>query len=94
MIGTAGLLVVRTRRDAVLGDPAQKGLDDALIVLLFVTSVTGLVLLVLRHEPAMAALLAVHLGAVLALFVMLPYSKFVHGLYRTAALVKYHGEEP
>jgi citrate/tricarballylate utilization protein len=93
LIGTVGLLVVRTRRDPALGDPAQRGLDDALIVLLFVTSLTGLILLVLRHEPAMAALLAVHLGAVLALFVMLPYSKFVHGLYRAAALVKYHGEQ-
>jgi citrate/tricarballylate utilization protein len=60
---------------------------------LFVTSLPGLSLLVLRHAPAMAALLAVHLGAVLALFVMLPYSKFVHGLYRAAALVKYHGEQ-
>jgi citrate/tricarballylate utilization protein len=29
----------------------------------------------------------VHLATVLALFVTLPYGKFVHGLYRTAALV-------
>jgi citrate/tricarballylate utilization protein len=31
-------------------------------------------------------LLIVHLGTVLALFVTLPYGKFVHGLYRAAAL--------
>ena len=30
--------------------------------------------------------LIVHLGCVLALFVTLPYGKFVHGLYRAAAL--------
>jgi citrate/tricarballylate utilization protein len=35
----------------------------------------------------MGPLLIVHLGAVLALFVTLPYGKFVHGLYRVAALV-------
>ena len=34
-------------------------------------------------------LLIVHLGIVLALFLTLPYGKFVHGFYRTAALVKY-----
>jgi citrate/tricarballylate utilization protein len=36
--------------------------------------------------------LIVHLGAVLALFVTLPYGKFVHGLYRAAALVKFARE--
>ncbi len=37
----------------------------------------------------MSAVLVAHLGAVLALFVTLPYGKFVHGIYRTAALIKY-----
>ena len=40
----------------------------------------------------MGVLLMVHLGAVLALFVTLPYGKFVHGIYRTAALLKYASE--
>jgi hypothetical protein len=60
-----------------------------LYALMFVTSLTGLLLLVLRDRPAMAPLLVVHLGVVLALFLSLPYGKFVHGFYRTAALVKY-----
>jgi citrate/tricarballylate utilization protein len=67
-------------------------LDEAFIALLLVTSLTGLVLLVLRNHAAMATLLIVHLGAVLALFVTLPYGKFVHGIYRTAALVKFARE--
>ena len=29
-----------------------------------------------------------HLGFVLTLFVTLPYGKFVHGIYRTGALIK------
>ena len=57
-----------------------------------VTSLTGLVLLVLRDEAVMATLLVVHLGVVLALFVTLPYGKFVHGMYRTAAFVKFARE--
>jgi citrate/tricarballylate utilization protein len=40
----------------------------------------------------MGLLLVVHLSAVLALFVTLPYGKFVHGLYRAAALVKFAAE--
>src|SRR5207247_11076330 len=69
-----------------------RGLDVSFIVLLLLTSLTGLVLLVLRDRAAMPALLLVHLGLVLALFLMLPYGKFVHGMYRTAALVKYASE--
>ena len=51
-----------------------------------------MVLLVLREEAVMGTLLIVHLGAVLALFLTLPYGKFVHGIYRTAALLKYANE--
>jgi citrate/tricarballylate utilization protein len=40
----------------------------------------------------MGVLLAVHLGVVLALFLTLPYGKFVHALYRFAALVRFHIE--
>jgi citrate/tricarballylate utilization protein len=92
LVGPAGLLAMRRRRDPALGDPLQHGLDDSFIGLLFVTSLTGLLLLVLRDTRLMGALLIVHLAAVLALFVTLPYGKFVHGIYRTAALVKYAGE--
>ena len=37
----------------------------------------------------MGLLLVVHLGVVLALFLTLPYGKFVHGLYRGIALLRY-----
>jgi citrate/tricarballylate utilization protein len=40
----------------------------------------------------MGVLLATHLGIVLALFLTLPYGKFVHALYRFAALVRFHIE--
>ena len=54
-----------------------------------VTSLTGLALLVWRDTTAMALLLAVHLGVVMALFLTLPYGKFAHGIFRSAALLKW-----
>ena len=60
--------------------------------MLLMTSVTGLLLLVLRGQSIMPRLLIVHLGFVLGLFVTLPYGKFVHGIYRTAALLKFSTE--
>ncbi len=92
LVGSAGLLIGRRRRDPSLGDPAQDGLDQSFIALLFLAALTGLLLLVLRERVIMSALLIVHLGVVLALFLTLPYGKFVHGIYRTAALVKYARE--
>jgi citrate/tricarballylate utilization protein len=89
VVGTAGLLLQRRRRDSALSDSAQQGLDLAFVVLLLLTAATGLLLLALRHEPAMGLLLVLHLGAVLALFVTLPYGKFVHGIYRGIALMTY-----
>jgi citrate/tricarballylate utilization protein len=93
LAGPIGLLILRQRRDRTLGDPEQDGMDVSFITLLFLTSATGLLLLVLREQSLMGPLLIVHLGVVLALFVTLPYGKFVHGLYRAAALVKYARED-
>lgn len=88
LIGPAGLMLLKYRRNPETGDPAQIGMDTSFMVLLFLTSLTGLLLLALRHTNAMGALLVIHLGAVIALFVTMPYGKFVHGIYRTAALVR------
>ena len=38
---------------------------------------------------AMALWLAIHLGVVMALFLTLPYGKFAHGVFRSAALLKW-----
>ena len=93
VVGPAGLFALRRRRDPALSAPDYGGLDESFIVLLLLTSVTGLVLLMLRDSALMGMLLVVHLGFVLALFVTLPYGKFVHGFYRVAALVKHSAEK-
>jgi len=92
LVGPARLLWLNLRRNPLHGDPAQRPMDRAFVVLLFATSLTGLALLALRDTGAMGLLLAVHLGTVLALFLTLPYGKFAHSVYRVAALLKYQVE--
>jgi citrate/tricarballylate utilization protein len=89
LAGPAGLLWLNLRRHPLHGDPQQRPMDRAFIVLLFATSLTGLALLAWRDTGAMALLLAVHLGTVMALFLTLPYGKFAHAVYRCAALLKW-----
>jgi citrate/tricarballylate utilization protein len=93
LIGTTGLFFAKLRRDPEMLDQSRLGMDMAFIVMLFLTSLTGLLLLVLRGTAAMNALLAVHLGVVLGLFFTLPYSKFVHGILRWLALIRYAQEQ-
>ena len=88
LIGPAGLLWLNMRRNPNHGDPKQRPMDRGFIALLLLASATGLALLAWRDTRAMAWLLAAHLGVVMALFSTLPYGKFAHGIYRTAALLK------
>jgi citrate/tricarballylate utilization protein len=88
LIGPAGLLYLNLRRNAAHGDATQKPMDRAFIVLLFLISASGLALLAYRDTSAMTLLLTIHLGFVMALFLTMPYSKFAHGFYRIAALLK------
>jgi len=92
LIGPAGLLVEKWKRDPALIDHQRTGMDVAFIVMLFLTGITGMVLLLLRETSAMGPLLALHLGAVFSLFITMPYGKFVHGIYRFVALVRYARE--
>ncbi|MDQ2081321.1 tricarballylate utilization 4Fe-4S protein TcuB [Xanthobacteraceae bacterium Astr-EGSB] len=89
VIGPPLLAWERRRADAALFDRGHDRLADALIVLLFLSGLTGLGLLVLRGTAAMAVMLLLHLAVVMALFLTIPYGKFVHPLYRLLALAKY-----
>jgi citrate/tricarballylate utilization protein len=89
LIGPAGLFWLKLKRHPLHGDAAQNPMDYGFIALLFFTSLTGLALMLWRETPALALLLAIHLGFVMALFLTMPYGKMAHGFYRCAALLKF-----
>ncbi len=92
IVGPLGLAWLHFRRDPRQGDAAQKALDLGFIALLLGISASGLLLALTRFPllaPTMPLLLCLHLGAVMALFLTMPYSKFAHGFYRGAALLKW-----
>jgi citrate/tricarballylate utilization protein len=89
LVGPAGLLWLNVKRHPLHGDPTQRPMDRAFIVLLLLVSATGFALLLARDTGAMGLWLAVHLATVMALFVTLPYGKFAHAVYRGAALLKW-----
>lgn len=92
IIGPLGLFFSKSKRDPILQDKSRKGMDVAFIAMLFLVGLTGLLLLILRTTPAMGTLLAFHLGFVFGFFITMPYGKFVHGIYRFGALIRYARE--
>jgi citrate/tricarballylate utilization protein len=93
LFGTGGLLYLKCKMDPGRAAARAFGMDVGFLVLLFLTSLTGLLLLMLRETPAMGTLLAVNLGLVAVLFLTMPYGKFVHAVYRYAARVRYAVEQ-
>ena len=87
-LGTLGLALLKTKGERHLGDARVWGGEMAFVLLLFVVSTSGLALYVFGQSRWLPELLAFHLGAVFAFFLLAPYTKMVHGFFRLAALVK------
>ncbi len=87
-IGTAGLAWLKTQADRTLSAPAIWGGEMAFVLLLFTVSATGLALYAVSGTALTDWLLPLHLGTVLAFFLLMPFSKMAHGFYRLAALAR------
>ena len=88
VIGTGRLAWLKIMCDQTPAARNFLGADFAPLLLLMLVATSGLLLLAFRATAAMGALLAIHLGIVLSFFVLFPYSQFIHGPYRAAALLR------
>jgi citrate/tricarballylate utilization protein len=86
IIGPIGLIREKLIRQAPVRDRAALAMEMAFLIMLFLAGSTGLALMLLRETALMGIMLAIHLGVIAALFLTMPYGKFVHGLYRFGAL--------
>jgi len=87
-LGTLAMIMIKRKAEPALGDQRVWGGEMGFVVLLFFVSTSGLALYVLGQTPLLAVLLALHLGSVLAFFLLTPYSKMMHGFFRLAALTR------
>ncbi|WP_126975169.1 tricarballylate utilization 4Fe-4S protein TcuB [Frigidibacter oleivorans] len=92
LAGTAGLVWLKLRATAALGAVRVWGGEMAFILLLGAIAATGLALYGASGTALVGPLLAVHLATVMVLFLLMPFSKMVHGFFRLAALVAEAGK--
>ena len=85
-IGCVEMIRLKLRADRELGAVRAFGGEIAFIGLLGFVGFSGLALYALGQTAIMPALLVLHLGAVLAFFLLTPFTKMAHGFYRLAAL--------
>jgi citrate/tricarballylate utilization protein len=92
-VGCTGLLYLKARSSQNLQSESMRQMDVAFLVVLNLASVTGLLTLALRGTGLMGTALVIHLALLVALYATAPYGKFVHFVYRFAALLLYRAEE-
>lgn len=86
-VGCMGLAWLKTKADPALGARRVWGGEMGFVLLLGATGATGLALYAATGTAAVPLLLAIHLGTVLAFFLLLPFTKMIHGFYRFATLI-------
>ncbi|TMV94046.1 tricarballylate utilization 4Fe-4S protein TcuB [Thioclava sp. BHET1] len=86
-LGCIEMIRLKPKADPKLGASGATSGELGFVALLGFVSLSGLALYALGQTVLMPSLLALHLGAVLAFFLLTPFSKMVHGFYRLAALV-------
>ncbi|MES2541825.1 MAG: tricarballylate utilization 4Fe-4S protein TcuB [Pseudomonadota bacterium] len=87
VIGAAGLGWLKVKADPALGAVRVWGGEMAFVLLLGAVALTGLFLYASNGSGVVGSLLAIHLASVMTLFLLLPYSKMVHGFFRLTALI-------
>ncbi|WP_424985121.1 tricarballylate utilization 4Fe-4S protein TcuB [Microbulbifer sp. S227A] len=88
VLGCAEVIRLKLRSDRHLGASNAWGGEIGFIGLLGFVALSGLMLYGLGQSSVMPALLVLHLGAVLAFFLLTPFTKMAHGFFRLAALTR------
>lgn len=92
IVGCAGLLALKRRADPGQTTGSMRSADKSLLWALLVLMVTGICVLAFRSAVAFGPLLVVHLSSVLVAFVVAPYTKFVHWVFRLLSIYHDHLE--
>jgi citrate/tricarballylate utilization protein len=90
--GCGGLIALKVRSSAVTSFREMTVKDYGLLVALAFLALSGLATLLTRDTAAFGPVFLVHLAAVVLAFASAPYSKFVHLVFRFAALVQDNAE--
>jgi citrate/tricarballylate utilization protein len=88
VVGSLALAFEKSRVDPAASDAASALREYGFLLALFLLGAGGLLALFTRTTPIYGLVLALHLATVFACFVLAPFTKFTHALYRLLALAR------
>ncbi|HUY06441.1 MAG TPA: tricarballylate utilization 4Fe-4S protein TcuB [Acidimicrobiales bacterium] len=88
IIGSLGLYRLKRSQDTIATDGPMNLMDRSFLFALATLGVTGIATLVTRDSTIYGFVLAIHLAVVWSCFILAPFTKFAHFLYRLLALVQ------
>lgn len=86
-LGSLEMVRLKLQSDRALGAARHWMGEMGFLLLLSLTAWSGLILYAAGNTALAGPVLALHLGSVLAFFLLAPYSKMAHAAYRFAALL-------
>ena len=92
IIGALGFLYMKAVSDKSKASSTMIKMDYWVVYLLLLTAITGMLSLVSRTSSFMGFIFLIHLAFVGTLFIVAPYSKLNHIVFRYLALVKEKSE--
>jgi citrate/tricarballylate utilization protein len=88
VLGSVVLSFEKSRSDPAATDAGSVLREYGFLFALFLLGLGGLATLFTRTTPVYGIVLALHLSTVFACFVLAPFTKFTHALYRLLALIR------
>jgi len=85
--GTSGLIYLKLHNVPAAATTTMRSMDYAFLATLDAAAITGMLTLILRDSSLLGVSLDLHIACLFALYVTAPYGKFVHFVYRFAAIL-------
>ena len=92
-IGSAALLTVKGKSDKAPENSEMSNLDYPFTVLLFLTGLTGVIFPIILGFPEWVMFFLLHDAFIFVIFLMAPFSKFIHPVFRYLSLLLNRIEE-
>ena len=86
--GSAGLMYGRTRSDRTGENPEMRKIDLPFTILLNLGGLTGIILVVFYGSGFDWSVFLIHDALIFTLFLLAPFGKFIHPVFRILALIK------
>lgn len=87
IVGTTGLIFLKLQTTSDPATTTMRSMDFAFLVTLDAASISGMLTLILRDSALLGVSLDIHIACLFALYATAPYGKFVHSVYRFAAIL-------